>query len=146
MLDKFGRTPLFYATWHNRQKVVEFLLSIGANPNIRDFKGTTMLSLAVQNKWMWVALLLLSNKADIKSTPRALSNSICRFYATAAPDELPDDWVNLGLLLRVLNRDTEWWGRALNRAHVRRHVANIRANPNLPPDVSAVLALGAASG
>jgi ankyrin repeat protein len=60
--DKYGLTPLHYATMTDNPDEVKTLLDHSANPNARDYKvGDTPLILAAANGYKAVVKLLLEN-------------------------------------------------------------------------------------
>ena len=60
-----GRTLLIHASFYNRKKVVEYLLELGANLQLKDNVGFTALHAAVNSSNREIARLLLSNGADV---------------------------------------------------------------------------------
>jgi ankyrin repeat protein len=64
ILDMFGRTALHEAALIGGAKIVEYLLRLGADPNIQDKKGYTPLHFAVQENHIGAAKALLRNSAN----------------------------------------------------------------------------------
>ena len=64
-VDEFGRTPLHYAAIENRADVVEVLIKSGANINARDNEGNTPLKLALLNGSVRVAKILIKAGATL---------------------------------------------------------------------------------
>jgi len=62
-----GWTALYFAALSDRghPEVVRFLLEKGANPNIKDYMGLTLLMQAAWNGHLNIVKLLVENKADI---------------------------------------------------------------------------------
>ena len=56
--DEFGMIPLHTAVNTGRVDIVEYLLELGASPNIEDLEGTTPLQLALRKENCEIALLL----------------------------------------------------------------------------------------
>ena len=59
-----GRSPLIAAVVNRQIKTVEWLLKHGAEPNLRNNRGGTALSIAAQLGFVDIAQLLLANGAD----------------------------------------------------------------------------------
>lgn len=62
--DRDGRTLLLNAAFYNRQKVIEYLLSRGADIHTKDKMGNTVLHATVQNGYLDCIKLLLSAGAE----------------------------------------------------------------------------------
>lgn len=68
--DTDGSTPLHCATWKGHQRVVELLLTVGADVNARnnnDHWGTTPLHAAAHANQRAIAELLIAHGADINA-------------------------------------------------------------------------------
>lgn len=63
-LDNFGMTPLAYAARSGLKDALHYLLSNGANPDIKTFRDMTALLLAVNHERRELALMLLEFGAD----------------------------------------------------------------------------------
>ena len=59
-----GKTPLHMAVELKASGIVQFLLSRGANPNVRSSSGSTPLHDAIRSGWIEGASILLAGKAD----------------------------------------------------------------------------------
>jgi hypothetical protein len=65
--NSYGRTPLMIASMYGREEVVESLLKLGANPNLKDNYERTALSFAEENNYTSIEKLL--NEAISKTIP-----------------------------------------------------------------------------
>lgn len=66
LLDKYNRSPLYYAVLKQNIQIVEYLLSHIKNPNDRDQKNTSPLALAVsKNNVTIIKMLLTDSRIDI---------------------------------------------------------------------------------
>lgn len=66
-VDNDGNTPLFWAVWHNRAPIVEFLLANRPNVNKSGDKGQSPLYLATFNDNIPIMTMLLNYKGTDKS-------------------------------------------------------------------------------
>lgn len=66
-VDNAGNTPLFWAVWHNRAPIVEFLLANRPNVNKSGDKGKFPLYLATFNDNIPIMTMLLNYKGTDKS-------------------------------------------------------------------------------
>jgi len=64
-VDPDGRSPIFYAIEKKDIDLVNFFLSLGANPNVVDNEGQTPLGLCIKNNDPKIAEILAANGADI---------------------------------------------------------------------------------
>ena len=77
----FGQTPLISACYHNRLNMIEYLLSIGANPNIRHksnlklMRVKSALFFAITKRHPKIVKLLFEHGANVQS----LNNTIAHF-------------------------------------------------------------------
>ncbi len=62
---KFGWTSLLQCAWHGNKEIAELLIDNGADINIRHWKNTTPLMIAINKKQFDVAKLLIAKGADI---------------------------------------------------------------------------------
>ena len=68
--DRAGNTPIFMACWMGKKMdIVKFLLSKGADPNVKNVKKQTALFPAAGNKKLYKVLipLLIKHGADVKA-------------------------------------------------------------------------------
>lgn len=63
--DRFGFTPLMIAAYAQRGDVVKYLLELGADPNVADFGGNTVLMGVTFLGNVELARLLLQYRADL---------------------------------------------------------------------------------
>lgn len=73
MTDAFGWTPLMSAAYSGNLEIVEFLLKLGAESNIKDKSGFTATTLALKNKFINIVKLLESNDI-VKNSSKKSSN------------------------------------------------------------------------
>ncbi len=78
-----GLTPLTHAVVHGHPECVEVLLKYGADPNVYDGRGNTMLHVAVSNCDEQCTKLLLDYKIDFHLTSRDETPLLCLACLTA---------------------------------------------------------------
>ncbi|XP_070811516.1 histone-lysine N-methyltransferase EHMT1-like isoform X1 [Pituophis catenifer annectens] len=66
--DATGRTPLFWATEYRHERLVELLLSHGADPDVRDKEGNLCLHRAAYFGSPTIARMLLEAGSDLNAT------------------------------------------------------------------------------
>ncbi|KAL7920862.1 ankyrin repeat-containing domain protein [Trichoderma austrokoningii] len=78
-LDKFGRTPLFYAVWNGDVATVELLINAGAIVHLKDHLDGTPISYAICKQHEQVVDLLLRTGDAVK-----VEDDINNLFSTAA--------------------------------------------------------------
>jgi len=80
--DRWGWTPLMWASFYNFYDITKYLLEKGANPNMQAkrsyssmYKGSTALMMAAYNRNTYMARLLLQRGADPKLSDKVGNNA-----------------------------------------------------------------------
>ncbi len=80
-----ANTPIYYATYNNKNELVEMLLKYNANPNIKSSDDFTMLSIATTNSNIKMMKILLYGKANPNQTS---ANNFCPLHYTVFHNQL----------------------------------------------------------
>ncbi len=81
--DLSGRTPIFYAVENNQLRALRTLLILGADPNVKDHNGVSVLMrAAAQNREDCLALLLRQKTIDVNAQDN-LGRSVVAYSAYA---------------------------------------------------------------
>ena len=82
--DSFGDTPLHHAAFDGHRRIVEFLLSKGADPTIRNLNGATPLAVAITKEEHYGATEPYENFHSYTECKRMLTEAITQRLQAAA--------------------------------------------------------------
>lgn len=94
-VDNFGNTPLFYASASADPEIVEYLLSLGADPDIANSRGLTPVNVAMAFNRADNLALLLDSVRDVNSIDEA-NNTYLHYAVTYGETEWVETFLKLG--------------------------------------------------
>lgn len=102
--DYDNRAGLHLAARHNQLDVVNFLLDLGADINIKDAFGRTPLREALENENMEMITLLSEHDAEVGMTDTAIAANLCTMIRYQQIQQLAG-WLSCGVNVNVRDYD-----------------------------------------